>query len=344
MKCVVTYSFLRADLRFSSFSSWAASRSLTSDPGAVAGIMSNWRSLLCRGQWHKVDKLKDLRRKIGNVFYFGHVFYIPAETHDHLLPCLSPRRCPRLSPDCSGTCPCAGRSLGSVCPQPSPISWSLLRDCGLSRRNRQPAGWAASHAPLFAEEQQKVKDTYTVQSNVCVRVCVANLGCDVEVLVLLQQLLCVMDAWASGGVCGEVKLPSVMNPLQSLNKHKHTRQIYRQTTWQQRAVDMQERLAERCSLMFFRVPVWHCVQTPHIADTGPAAVSSWSRSEEHDSLAVIAHWGCLYTTEIQKTRKFRHSVSDLTKAVNIKNPNLLKSFSAFRLLNVQMIRNGQMLL
>lgn len=46
----VTYSFLRADLRFSSFSSWAASRSLTSDPGAVAGMMSSWRSLLWRRQ------------------------------------------------------------------------------------------------------------------------------------------------------------------------------------------------------------------------------------------------------------------------------------------------------
>lgn len=44
---VKSYSFLRADLRFSSFNSWAASRSLTSDPGAVAGMMSNWRSLLC---------------------------------------------------------------------------------------------------------------------------------------------------------------------------------------------------------------------------------------------------------------------------------------------------------
>lgn len=45
---VKAYSFLRADLRFSSFNSWAASRSLTSDPGAVAGMMSNWRSLLCK--------------------------------------------------------------------------------------------------------------------------------------------------------------------------------------------------------------------------------------------------------------------------------------------------------
>ncbi len=41
-----TYSFLRADLRFSSLSSWAASLSLTSDPGALAGMMSNCRSLL----------------------------------------------------------------------------------------------------------------------------------------------------------------------------------------------------------------------------------------------------------------------------------------------------------
>lgn len=69
-----------------------------------------------------------------------------------------------------------------------------------------------------------------IKSNACVCVCVANLCCDVEVLVLLQQLLRVMDARASGGVCGKVKLPSVMNPLQSLKRHKHTRQIYCQIT------------------------------------------------------------------------------------------------------------------
>lgn len=56
---------------------------------------------------------------------------------------------------------------------------------------------------------------------VCVCVCAANLGSNVEVLVLLQQLLRVVDARASGGVCGQVKLPSVMNPLQSLKTHTH---------------------------------------------------------------------------------------------------------------------------
>ncbi len=53
--------------------------------------------------------------------------------------------------------------------------------------------------------------------------------------------------------------------------------------------------------LVLHVPVWHCVQTPHTADTGPAVVSSWSRSGEHDSLSVAAHWGCLNTTETQKT-------------------------------------------
>lgn len=64
-----------------------------------------------------------------------------------------------------------------------------------------------------------------VLDRVCVRVCVceANLGSYVEVLVLLQQLLCVVDARASGGVCGQVKLPSVVNPLQSLKTHRRTR-------------------------------------------------------------------------------------------------------------------------
>lgn len=43
---VRAYSFLRADFLFSSLSSWAASRSLTSEPGALAGIISSWSSLL----------------------------------------------------------------------------------------------------------------------------------------------------------------------------------------------------------------------------------------------------------------------------------------------------------
>lgn len=52
------------------------------------------------------------------------------------------------------------------------------------------------------------------------RVTEANLGCDVEVLVLLQQLLRVVDAGTSGSVCGQIKLPGVMNPLQSLRTHR----------------------------------------------------------------------------------------------------------------------------
>lgn len=52
------------------------------------------------------------------------------------------------------------------------------------------------------------------------RVTETNLGCDVEVLVLLQQLLRVVNAGTSGSVCGQIKLPSVMNPLQSLRTHR----------------------------------------------------------------------------------------------------------------------------
>lgn len=46
----LAYSFLRADLRFSSLSSCAASRSFTSEPGMLAGTMSSWRLLLCAGR------------------------------------------------------------------------------------------------------------------------------------------------------------------------------------------------------------------------------------------------------------------------------------------------------
>lgn len=42
------------------------------------------------------------------------------------------------------------------------------------------------------------------------------LGCNVEVLMLLQQLLGVVDAGACGRVCGQVELASVMDPLKSL--------------------------------------------------------------------------------------------------------------------------------
>lgn len=42
------------------------------------------------------------------------------------------------------------------------------------------------------------------------------LRCNVEVLVLLQQLLSVVDAGACGCVCGQVELTSVMDPLKSL--------------------------------------------------------------------------------------------------------------------------------
>lgn len=49
------------------------------------------------------------------------------------------------------------------------------------------------------------------------------LGCDVEVLMLLQKLLCVVDAGARGGVCGQIELTGVVDPLQSLENEKETR-------------------------------------------------------------------------------------------------------------------------
>lgn len=42
------------------------------------------------------------------------------------------------------------------------------------------------------------------------------LCCDLEVFVLFKQLLCVVNAGAGGCVCGQVKLPGVMDPLQGL--------------------------------------------------------------------------------------------------------------------------------
>ena len=39
---------------------------------------------------------------------------------------------------------------------------------------------------------------------------------------LFEQLLCVMNAGASRCVCGQVKLPSVMDPLQGLRKQPIT--------------------------------------------------------------------------------------------------------------------------
>lgn len=48
------------------------------------------------------------------------------------------------------------------------------------------------------------------------------LGCDVEVLVLLQKLLRVVDAGARGGVRGQIELAGVVDPLQSLENEKET--------------------------------------------------------------------------------------------------------------------------
>lgn len=81
----VTYSFRRADLRFSSFSSWAASLSLTSDPGAVAGMMSSWRSLLCPEHQESNRKSEDPSQtdaysRAASVFVLRDTFYVVTET------------------------------------------------------------------------------------------------------------------------------------------------------------------------------------------------------------------------------------------------------------------------
>lgn len=39
---------------------------------------------------------------------------------------------------------------------------------------------------------------------------------DLELFMLLEQLLCVLDAGAGGRVCGQVELPIVVDPLQCL--------------------------------------------------------------------------------------------------------------------------------
>lgn len=54
-----TYSFFRADFRFSSLTSWLASRSLTSRSERLAGMMSSSRSLLSYTQ-------RDRRRQPGD--------------------------------------------------------------------------------------------------------------------------------------------------------------------------------------------------------------------------------------------------------------------------------------
>lgn len=46
------------------------------------------------------------------------------------------------------------------------------------------------------------------------------LCCDLEVFMLFQQLLCVVNARASGCVSGQVKLPGVVDPFQGLQKKK----------------------------------------------------------------------------------------------------------------------------
>lgn len=48
------------------------------------------------------------------------------------------------------------------------------------------------------------------------------LSCNLEVFMLFQQLLCVVNAGTGGCVCGQVKLPSVMDPLQGLKKQPIT--------------------------------------------------------------------------------------------------------------------------
>lgn len=51
-------------------------------------------------------------------------------------------------------------------------------------------------------------------------------------------------------------------------------------------------------------PVWRCVQTRHIAGTGPASASSWSRSGALCSLSVAAHSRYLMKHKINVFKMF----------------------------------------
>lgn len=112
----------------------------------------------------------------------------------------------------------------------------------------------------------------------CAHIREPNLGCDVEFLMFFQQLLRVMDTRACGCVCGQVKLPGVVNPLQSLKNTQRMFVISRVCRCV--AVKLQRALC---------VPVWRSVQTPRTAGTDPACVSSSSRSGERGSLFAVAH-------------------------------------------------------
>lgn len=61
-----------------------------------------------------------------------------------------------LSPGRNGTCPCEGKSHGSVCPPRRPISESRSHGRGPSHKNHQPAGSTTLPALWFAGERERV--------------------------------------------------------------------------------------------------------------------------------------------------------------------------------------------
>lgn len=111
---MLAYSFLRADFRFSSLSSWAASRSFTSDPGILAGMMSNCRLLLCgRESTGPVNESSS-----GGMGPRSP----PVQCEQSNSPiCWNLKKSPGLSPKRSGTSPCAERNLCTSYPLRSHI-------------------------------------------------------------------------------------------------------------------------------------------------------------------------------------------------------------------------------
>lgn len=109
-----------------------------------------------------------------------------------------------------------------------------------------------------------------------------------------------MDAGAGGCVCRQVKLPGVMNPLQSLDTHTHiclTLFRIRVCPLPLNKPHRSHQVSRFLALDVFGVPVWRCVQTPRTADTGPVAASSWSRNAELCFPAAAARSGCLNTKQ-----------------------------------------------
>lgn len=226
-----TYSFLRADLRFSSLSSWAASLSLTSDPGALAGMMSNCRSLLCKidqntflnlcislfqiclliysnncRAWKSLQKVKPnyglLHEDIKTYSFVGirrdaegflQWCAVLVHTEGEVTVTFVHSRHPLLDL----------RGMG--------VAFIAEPICQLYQQLNSLFG-------LLRRKEENFRNWRCPQGVVCkVKL---YLGCDVEVLMFFQKLLRVVNAGARGHMCGEIELACVVDPLQGLNRQK----------------------------------------------------------------------------------------------------------------------------